>query len=329
MTQAYRIGLVLLLTASPTWSQEPLCSNTVPVNVILPAWGLVRRLQSEAFVAREKRRPITVHSVSTESGPRRVLFVVENGNPMPEAARRIEAEVISAVLSKAQPSDSFALLSARGPREEVRFGDTTGLRAAVSELVNVPKGKQAGTGVLDTVLEAASWFQPPQPGDSIWLMTMGLESPHRAGFRKVQSALAESRIRVFGFLLGEVLAGYMISGMTLGRDGAFVPTSDIYPNVENAIALSLISGGMMAQENTDNPIRRYQLTDERSRQLVYESEQMYKAIAEYYVLKLDRTGPGIVIDLADPVRRQFPRAASLYPRLLPACSATVSDESQH
>ena len=316
---------IILLVASSAAPQELPCNRAIPVNVVLPNGGLIRRLPGDGFVAQDKKEPIRIQSVTTDTGPRRIVFVAEDGKPMPKAARKIESEVILDILSKARAEDSFALVSARGPEEKVQFGASRdAVKAAAQELENQPKGKNREEGVLDALLEATTWLQPPRPGDSIVLITMGLESPHEAGFSKVRRALADGRIRVFGFLLGQLVAGYSSPtpiNVTLATGGMFMPTDGISLNRENVFALALSSGGVVSQENTDSPFREYKLTDDRLRSLEHSGEQMYKAITEYYLVDLASPSPDLVIDLAAPIRSQLPKATVLYPRLLPDCPA--------
>lgn len=272
-------------------------------------WTLIRDLPADAFVAQNKKHPLRIQSATTDRSPRRIIFVVENGKGVTEAARNTEWAKISHIASKARPEDSFALLTAAGPRLEVRFGSSRdALRAAAEGLRNPPQGKPHGQAVLDAVLQATTWFQPPQPGDSIFLMTMNLEGRHKASFSTVQATLAAGHIRVFGFQLG----GYSI----------FLPT---YPGsaeghvsyLDKAFALTGSSGGMALLETPWEP---YELTGDRLEEPQREAKMLYEAITEYYLLQLDSIGRDLVIDLAPTVRSQLPLARVLYPRHLPPCS---------
>lgn len=325
--RAYQLAVILFVVPSAVSQQLP-CRRAIPVNVVLPNWGLVRHLSADGFVAQNKKEPIPILSLTTDRGPRRIVFVVENGKPMPAAARRIESEVISDILSNARAEDSLALLTARGPQKKIGFGATRdALKATAEELGNPPHGKSQEDGVLDALLEATTWFQQPQAGDSIILITMGLESPHKVRYAKVRTALADGRIRVFVFLLGQFVADFDSSGVAFATDGMLRFTEDVLPNLENVLALGICSGGAAAQRKTDDPMRSYKLTDDRLERLKHVGEQMYKAITEYYLVELDSPSRGLVIDLADPIRRQLPKAMILYPRLLPRCSPTVRGKS--
>jgi len=293
-----------------------------PNSCFPPECARVHDLSADAFIARDERHGIRIKSVALDRGPRRIVFVPENGKKMPEAARKIEGAVISRVLSRARPEDSFALLTAGGPRMELPFGSSRdALRAAAEELRNLPKGESAGQGVLDAVLEASTWFQPPQTGDAVFVITMGLERKHKARFPNVRDAVAARRVRVFAFQLGEYSYKDLIGG---GASESWL-LRDLGSSVvlDQARALAEATGGASVLENTEEG-KEYKLTDERLQELARNGEQMYRAITEYYLLQLDSAGPDLFIGLAPPVLEQLPWASVVYPKSLPPCSGPAT-----
>jgi len=259
-------------------------------------WNLVQHLPSSAFVAEQKKHPVQVQSATVDRGPRRVVFVLENGKRVPVAARGAESILISGILSKARSEDSFGFLTALGPRLELRSGSNRDtIRLAAEGLANTSPAKADGEGVLDVVLEASTWFQPPQPGDSIFLMTMHLEGRHKTSFARVRAALAAGPIRVFGLQLGsdrEFLPAY--PGSTEGN----VSYSDkLFALTGSTGGMGYLMGGLQ------------------------EAAMIYEAIAEYYLVQLSSHGPRVAIDLAPSVQSQLPMARVLYPRDLPPCPA--------
>jgi hypothetical protein len=295
-----------------------------PVGGPSPRSGSLPGLTPEAFVAHDKKGSVSVLSAAYDGRPRRVIFVAENGK-MPAAARQIEAAVISHILSKARTEDSFGLVTARGPRVELRFGSSReAIRAAAEQLASTPRGKSGKGGVLDALLEATTWFQPPQAGDSILVMTMGLERKHKASFSEVRAAVAAGGVRVFAFQLGS----YMIA--SVGRD---VPgLRDSTPEFEvfgrHAVfdqtrALAEGSGGSWVLEDTEEG-KQYKLTDDRLRLLQAAGEGMYMEATELYLLQLNRTGPNVVIRLSLPVLSRLPWAWMRYPTYMTPCSSPAT-----
>ncbi len=277
----------------------------------LDSWDLARDLPAQAFVAHDGKRRVHIQSVTNDRTPRRIVFVVENGFPMTAAARKIEEAVITDLLSQARPDDSFALLTARGPRRELRFrASREEIRAVAEELGNPPQVDVRGEGVLDAVLEASTWFQPPQAGDSIFLMAMHLEGKSNVSFRKARATLAAGPIRLFGFQFGSPELDY--TGNPIGW-------------VERSVqmfALSRESGGVAVLENTET--ERYKLTDNHLQEAKNSGEEMYKAAAEYYALALDFIGPHLRVDLAPSTKSQVRMAIVLHPQHLPPCSSITA-----
>lgn len=293
-----------------------------PGSCLPPDCASVANLSAEGFVARDKNGPVRVRSATYDRGPRRIVFVVENAKKMPVAARKIEAAVISHILAKARPQDSFALLTARGPGLALRFGSSRdAIRAAAEQLGNPPQGEPGGEGVLDAVLEATTWFQQPQPGDSIIVMALRLEGKHNASFSDLRAAVTAGRIRVFGFQLGE----YSYEDLGRGRTFESWDVQDFGRSVlfDWIRALAEATGGALVLENTEEG-KQYKLTDDRLKGLQVGGEMIYKAITEFYLLQLERTGPHVVIALAPPVLEQLPWASVVYPKSLPPSSSTTA-----
>jgi len=270
---------------------------------------VVPDLEANAFIVEEARGPVTVQSVKTVGGPRRIVFVVENRGEMPATAQQIEAAVIADILSKARKEDSFALLTARGPRVALGFASSReAIGAAAQALANAPGGESDGQSALAAVLEATTWLKPSQPGDSVFLLVLGLDKSSVVSLPKVRAAVAEAGVRVLGFELARAFT----SGMSAGDD------YDPVLNYERDIEFGGWTNGSGA--NTQRG-KQYHLAPERLDPLKQLGEEMYQAITDpYYLLQLDSTSPPLSISLAPVVLLQFPWVSLSYPRYLPKCA---------
>ncbi len=324
MIGRYFCAFFLISASVTTVSENSNCVKEISVNVMLPTVALVRNLKADNFVAERNRGTLPIQSFTVDTSPRRIIFVVETGKDIPEAARKIQMSVLSSMLSNARSEDSFALLTAHGPRKEVRFGASSDtLRSAIGELAERPDGKTQTTGTLDAVLECASWFQRPRPGDTIVVMTVHFEGPSRTSYSKVRDALTTASIRLFGFQLGKVLAGYYSVGIAPTGRGGVIPTASISPNEETLFDLSDATGGMVFGEDVTGLMRTYKLSDARLKILSDLGGQIYKAVTNYYLLRLEAPTRGLQLSLSDAVRAQFPNAKVLYPKINPSCSPYV------
>lgn len=276
------------------------------------AWTVARDIPVEAFLARDKKHPISIRSVTIDRGPRRIVIVADNGKEMTVGAREIEAAVITDILSKARAEDSFGLLTARGPRIEFSLHSRPEvIQAAAEKLETSAQGQsQTSEGVLDALLEASIWLQPPRPGDSIFLLAMRVEGKNRVSVSRVRRALGAGRIRLFSFQLGPA----SIWGPTFMG----VPTSAEIS--DGMFSLTSRTGGVGEWENTGE--YRYESQDVRLQQLRDIAEQMYNAITEYYVVELSSVGPHVAISLSPEFeKRLLVPMDVLYPRDLPSCKS--------
>ncbi len=284
-------------------------------SLIMPGAVGVADLTAEAFSAHDRKHPVAIRSLTIGRGPRRLAFVVENGKRMNAAARKIEAAVISGIVSKARPEDSFALITAGGPRMGLPFGSSRDtILATTEQLASPPQGRAKGQSALDAVHEATSWLEPPQAGDSIFVLALNLEGRHRTSFSKVRDALSSGRVRLFGLELGRVTQPNPENLDTASLMGGYLNISHApVGSVDHLIQLSRDSGGIEAWEDTTKG-KRYSVGQAQLERLVAAGESMYRAAVTYYVLELDCAGRNVVIGLLPLVREKFPGAFVLYPR---------------
>ena len=308
------------------------CAIDIPANVIVPGGRLIRELKAEQFVAQTKHDSLKVMAANNETGPRRILLVLETGRSVPPKVRAVESSVVVDMLSEARSQDSFALLTARGLRKTLPFGSSPdAIVSVVKELEAQTGGSDPGNyGVLDVLLEGAQWFHESRAGDSIFLFTLGLESEHKVSYSRVRKELADRQIRLFGLQF----APHMVGGFTGGMlrytprgieelvPGLFVPN---YDDVGN---LSLGSGGYALEENIlGDSQHNYEISPGKLEEVKTLASRMHSAIKEYYRLTVQASRDPLSLDLIPSLRKKVPSAVTIYPRQLPACSATQSRQS--
>lgn len=279
-------------------------------------WTAAQDLPPHAFVARDNKRAIRIQSVEINRGPRNIVFVADNGKAMSAPARKIEAALITDILSKARQEDSFGFLTARGPRVALGLGSHCEMIKAAAEKLQQSsiQGESDSEGVLDALLEATTWLEPQRPGDTIFLLAMRIEGKHKASVSKVRAALGAGRIRLFGFQLGpKAIPGV---GDVVSRSVAQSSISGEL--VDGMFSLSSETGGVAGWENTE--AYQYELKGPRLQRLGDTAEQMYNAITEYYVLELSSVTPHLSITLSSEFQKKLLVPMDvLYPHDLPPC----------
>lgn len=267
--------------------------------VSVALWAPAHGLPLQPFAPHDEHRPIAVLSADVDRGPRRIIFVVENGKQVTPSARQVGAAGLTTILSHARPEDSFALLTAGGLRVAVPFGSSPdSLRAAIAQLWRPrPAGAQSGN-LADALLEAATWFGSPQAGDSVFLVARRI-----AGGRahRVRSALAAGRIRLFTLGVGTLIHS--------ATDAGFWET----PLLE----LSEESGG--GWEQVEDLPRKGDATDAQFELSRKEALDLYGMVETIYVIQLERTGPHVMIEPSQQVIDEMPWARVAYQRPLPVC----------
>jgi len=306
-----------------TSQKDDPCTISLPANVVVPDGRLIRSLNASQFVAQAKHELVNVIAATEDSGPRRILLVLETGRRVPERVRAAEYSIVADLLSEARPEDSFGLLTARGPEKQVGFGQSgEAILAAVRELKTNTDSKDQGNGVLDALMAAAGWFDEPRPGDAILLMTMGLEGEHQTSFKQVQKKLAERQVRIFSLMFAPRMLGTIIGPTLRFTDAGTQVVFDeaFFLNREDESSLSWLSGGYSVQVDiVGGGQREERLTDEKLEALITAASRMQSAITEYYRLSLDSSPAQITLSLASDLKNKVPNAVVIYPRKLPAC----------
>lgn len=310
---------------SSTGSPKDSCTIVLPVNVIVPDGRLIRDLPDAEFVAEGKREPAKIVEVIRDRGPRRILLLVETGRNVPKRVRVAESGIVADMLSEARPDDSFALLTARGKIKEVRFGESPDtISTSLKELETATGTEQKGNGVLDALDAAVGWFAQPRVGDSIVLMSTGLQTEHQAGFKQVRQEMTARQIRVFSLLFAPRIYGTIVAPtVRFSSTGPQVIFDQTYfPNSEDEASLSWATGGYSVQVDiVGDSQREERLTDQKLEDLKTAASRMQSAITEFYRLTVSAPTGRLALGLSSDIKEKVPQALILYPRQLPPCQS--------
>jgi hypothetical protein len=287
---------VLVALSSLSFSQQAACKSVeIPVGVISASGNVFRGLAAEDFTGHLQKKPIAVKALTYDDGPRRVLLVVDTSKKLSADTRKAETEMIQVLLAEAQPADTFGIMAARGPGQDVKFtADHAAITQALNQAGDGRRGKDSG--VLDTVMVGIEWFGPPQPGDAIVVIAADLEGNHRSNAKLVAKALEDNHIRMFGLALGPVQTKSSVAGgmatSTISQGLAYTTpgVGDFVYDTgdEHFFPLTANSGGLVMSVMNGSSRRSYNMSDPRLLQEVRQkARSVSKMISAYYRMQIE------------------------------------------
>jgi hypothetical protein len=322
-------GLLFGLAAGSA-AQQACKAIEVPVGVISASGETFRGLSAADFAGRASKGSVAVRSIVFDDGPRRVLFVVDTSKKLSANTRKAEIELIDTLTAASRPEDSLALITARGPGGEVKFGENrSGLAQALSQSGS---GHGKDWGVLDAVLEGIDWFSEPRPGDAIVVIAADLDGNHKASPKTVAKALGDHHIRMFGLALGLVTTKSTVATRTvtstvsqgLAQTTPLTGAVMLATGDENFFPLTANSGGLLLSVVNGDPGRSYNMDDPKLRQQVKQKGQaVLNMISSFYRAQIEP--PQLshpedwTLDVTENIRKHEPAMWVLYPRELGPC----------
>ena len=322
---------VIFVLSSIGRAQQSACKADVPVGVISVSGNVFRGLAAEDFTGYVQKKPVAVKGLAFDDGPRRVLIVVDLSRKLSGDSRKAETEMIKTLLASARPQDTFAIMPARGPGQDVKF---TTDRSAISQALEQPGDGKRGKepGVLDTVMVGIEWFGTPQPGDSIVVMASELEGNRKANARMVAKALHDSHIRMFGLALGpvetknSVASHFMTSTTSQGLAEAQPLVGSILYETgdEHFFPLTTNSGGLVLSVMNADPRRTYSMADAHLADSVRQkARSVSNMIAAYYRMQVEPPAISRPTDwdltINDEIQKHSTPMFVLYPHELGPC----------
>ena len=325
--------IVMALTLSAAAQQSGCTSMDLPVNVIKASGEPVTGLSAADFTVQLKKQSATVNSATYGGGPRRVLFVIDTTRKLSSDARRLEMVFAQEIMAAAQAEDSFALITARGISQSVKFGTDRSDVTKALQVLNEGAGESGDShaGPLDAVTDGISWFGEPRVGDTIVLMALNLEDNHKATPKSVARLLGDHGIRLFGLALGPLqLQNSTAAGMALDKDGFGYrqPGMQLHESLAdpNFFPLSIESGGYIVPVNTIAAHSQFELTAAKKVQIQSNGQLMARLIDNFYDIHI-KASSGSHGEAANVSLDKGHAAAGLhvlFPHSAGACSSTVA-----
>jgi hypothetical protein len=191
-----------LLGAHGVRTQEDACRHRViAVGVSNTDNNIVTGMTPANFQATMGHQPIQILSVTPNSTPARVIMVLDGSGSMTKEPKIWQAyiSVAQEAVDQLPPSTpmGFMLFTSRVELKGQLPTKHTAIRDQLEQLRSRQKG--APTALYDTIQAAALEFNPPIPGDSIYLLSDGDDDASRATLATAEDLLIERGVRLFTF----------------------------------------------------------------------------------------------------------------------------------
>jgi hypothetical protein len=322
--------LMLIVGFAGAATAQQACSAVeVPVGVINAGGETFRGLAARDFLA---PKGFAVKSVAFDNGPRRVLIVVDTSAKLSANTHQAVVEIVNVLVAAGRPEDSLALITARGPGGELKFGED---RAGIARALASPEADpvRSKEGVLDALMEGVGWFSGSQPGDAIILIAADLDGNHKANPKTIAKALAEHHLRMFGLALGPVVASSTVATKTITSSlsqGLAYATPltgvQVLQNGDtNYFPLVANSGGLLLGAVNASPDKgASNLNDPKIHEQVrYKAHQIFSMITTFYRAEVEGQKfshpQDWILEVNESTRKGQPPMFLLYPHELGPC----------
>jgi hypothetical protein len=195
---AFVIGCAIQVLAQT----DPCLDRTIPVNVYTDQGEAFTPLTAASFQASIGGKPVRVTSGTLDTGPRRILFLIDVSGSMTVGGNlKCGLEFTHDLISLTPLRDSLALLTFNDRiKDVVAFGASQeALLAEVKKLQDAEWG-HGKTATIDALATALAMMKSPIVGDAICLVTDGGDNASQSNRSRVKALVESSGLRLFAFL---------------------------------------------------------------------------------------------------------------------------------
>ena len=297
--------------------ENPCLERAIAVSVLTNDGKPVKGLGLENFRCKVDRRPVDVLSVTYDTGPRRVVIVLDASS----SARdnwKFALAVAQTLVAQAEQQASFALLTfADQVQEKASFSEgRQGVMERLSRLKNAtPKGK---TALRDAMMEAVRMLSPASVGDGLIVISDGNENQSHTEESELRRALVAAGVRVFAFMVAAPLP------IPSRID---TPEETLEQSVLKALELSVLNEFV----ETTGGVSVSAVAPFDPDRAVSAVRYLEQPIAEFYRLELRLPEPlekpgKLKVEVIDPTRAKRPNVRIYHPQQLPPCSWLLQPE---
>jgi len=316
-------------------AQERNCAQrTVGVNIVGGEESIVQGLQNSAFQATFKGIPVKIASAAWNENPKRILIFLDSSGSMtmPESARGLALNVADRIVEKmpAGTQIGLAVFSVR----ITEFVNLTSdrqvlhdeLRKLASERNPSPGGKYL-TALRDAMVESLQFFDEPQDGDVLYVISDGKDNASHIGTGKLKDAFVAAGVRVF------MLNPKSMSGP--GCSNSFKDTHCTSSYEDSAALPELVeaTGGLSVVASRVDGTEAFPSNDflndksGKPTQLAQDLSRQFRQMTSYLRLTIAFPAPiysSTRWELKLTKGSEMPVTELVYPHFLPPCSTTAT-----
>jgi len=197
---------MLFVTGSLLAQTDPCLRRIVPINVMDDRGQLVTGLTENNFMGSIHHQPVRIVSLRPDGTARRVVIVLDASGSMTDEKRiwhlylAVARDLITPI-----PEDTLVGLMVFSSKIEENIPLTTSKKSLQDELARLDPGARAlpkglrQTALWDALETAASEFDKPQEGDTIYAITDGEDNASKTSEKPLGEELLNRGIRLFTF----------------------------------------------------------------------------------------------------------------------------------
>jgi hypothetical protein len=271
------IPQTLVILASIMSAQTaPVCSPTVPVDVMGKDGNPISSLSLADFHVRSGRREINVIRADYSAQPRRIVLVLNFSTAMNERQREIAVSAAQKFISAASSRVPISMVTFGGSGVHTSAFETQQSRIE-EELQRAANSSDTGKGrssLYDALMIAERTISPPVAGDAIYVITDARNSSNTAELRELREKIIAGKIRLYALLL--------VTGSFLG-DREHVVARDVTDLVNESggfVFLLKVSDNVPASQEAVTP-----------NALDAQARFAFNLLTAFYTLQLDPQAP--------------------------------------
>ena len=206
------LTLVLLIwsTLAPRLDAENIPTTSVDIPVVVADFNnkIVKSLGPQDFSAQFGDTPVPVGEVFLDDGPKRIALILDASGSIPSDEWKLELESALVLLGQARLNDQFAFLVVGVEGNSTSFLSPGAVKDQLKGMEKSrPQPAGAGERIYDSIFEAANRCDPPQFGDTIFLVGHDQDSGSKASLDSIRDVIFNKHLRFLGLSFTDRLVG--------------------------------------------------------------------------------------------------------------------------